>query len=236
MDGISSKVTTVNTVTDAVKVKTDRLPIDPASQASVTSSITTAESNIRGGNKTLQVISGEVGSVQDAANGIKTRTDNLPANTALELSSINSNIDAAENSIMDELGNFRGTGGDSLKTLSDQMDGVLTSTQSIQNNTTIRIDIPEKLVLPDSGTKTYRVILGLYDPEGNPETPDAAPTLQVENISGVERLIESNMTQFTGQAGQYYLDFPLTATAPIENLIFRVKATEAGVTTYHRHF
>ena len=228
-----------------VKAKSDLLPADPASQASVNTSITgakdsieskitTAEANIRGAdNDTLRTLSQQLDGVDskavtidNVADAIKAKTDNLPADPASQ-SALNSAVAAAE-------ANIRGADGDTLELLSDQLDGNLSAVQSIQNNTTRRIDVPSRLIRPDDGFKTYRIILGLYDNTGNPEAPDSVPTIQIENVSGVVRLTETPFTQFAGQTGQYFYDYDLTSASTLENLIVTVKVVEGGVTSYHR--
>ena len=217
----------VDNLIDGIKAKTDNLPTDPAYQSAVEAAITSAATAIRGAEgDTLQSLSGQMDGINTMVTGIKGKTDKLPADPASQ-STVLSAVTSAE-------ANIRGADGDSLKILSDQLDGNLSAVQSIQNNTSVRIDVPERLVRPDSGSKTYRIILGLYDTEGHPQTPDSVPTIQIENVSGVERLAETAFTQFSGQAGQYYYDLAISSSSALEVLVFRVKVVEGGVTTYHR--
>jgi hypothetical protein len=111
---------------------------------------------------------------------------------------------------------------------------IVSAIQSIQNNTTRRIDVPFQLVRPESDSKAYRILLGLYDMQGNPEAPDSNPTIQITNIAGVVRLVETPMILFTGQIGQYYYDYVLSTEAPIESQIVTIKVIEGGITTYHK--
>lgn len=212
---------------DAVQAQTDLLPTDPADQSLVEAAITAAETNIRGiDGDTLKTLSDQVDTADAVADAIKAKTDNLPADPASG-SSVAAAITASQAAIV-------GVDGDSLELLSDQLDSNLSAIQAIQNNTTRRIDVPARLVRPDSGGKTYRIILGLYDTNGNPEEPDSAPTIQIENVSGIERLISTSMTLFTGKPGQYYFDLAVSASDPLEVLIVTVAVTENGITTYHR--
>ena len=249
---------------DAVKEKTDNLPDDPASDANVetaisdsestittaisttestiTTAVSTTESNIRGTDSdTLKTLSGQLDTIEDKADVIDTvadtiqeRTSNLPDDPASEL--------AIATAISTTESNIRGADSDTLGILSGQLDENYSAIASIQNNTTRRIDIPTRLVVPDEGEDdvTYRFILGLYDTTGNPEIPDSTPTVQVENLSGTERLAVTSMLQFyeddgeTPQDGQYYYDYTVTSATGLENLIVTVKVLEGGVTTYHR--
>ncbi len=249
---------------DAVKERTDNLPDDPASDANVetaisdsestittaisttgstiTTAVSTTELNIRGTDSdTLKTLSGQLDTIEGKADVIGTvadtiqeRTSNLPDDPASE-SAIATAISTTES-------NIRGADSDTLGILSGQLDANYSAIASIQNNTTRRIDIPTRLVVPDEGEDdvTYRFILGLYDTTGNPEIPDSTPTVQVENLSGIERLAVTSMLQFyeddgeTPQDGQYYYDYTVTSATDLENLIVTVKVLEGGVTTYHR--
>lgn len=111
---------------------------------------------------------------------------------------------------------------------------IISAVQSIQNNTTRRIDVPVQLIRPESDSKAYRILLGLYDMQGNPESPDLIPTITVTNIGGIVRLPETSMVQFTGQVGQYYYDYVLSTEAPLESQIVTIKVIELSVTTYHK--
>ncbi len=56
----ASALTTVDTVVDAIKAKTDLLPSDPADQSAVEVAIDAAESAIRGGTESLETIKNAV--------------------------------------------------------------------------------------------------------------------------------------------------------------------------------
>lgn len=111
---------------------------------------------------------------------------------------------------------------------------IVSAIQSIQNNTTRRIDVPFELIRPESGLKIYRILLGLYDLTGNPEAPDSPPTITITNIAGDIRISETPMVQFTGQTGQYYYDYELAVSSPLESQIVVVKVIEGGITTFHK--
>jgi len=212
---------------DAVQAQTDLIPATPVDQLSIEAALAAVEANIRGiDGDTLKIISDQIDAVDAVADAIKLKTDSLPPDPAAG-SSVVAAISAAQAAII-------GGDGDSLELLSDQLDSNLSAIQAVQNNTTIRIDVPARLVRPDVGAKTYRIILGLYDTNGNPEVPDSAPSIQIENVSGSERLAITFMTQYTGQPGQYYYDYAIASVSALEILVVTIGVTEGGVTTYHR--
>jgi hypothetical protein len=84
---ILNNLATVDTVVDAIKVKTDNLPADTAT--------------------VLSTIDTEVGLIQSDVTAIKAKTDNLPANTATELDAIDtalSTIDAYVDTLETNIG------------------------------------------------------------------------------------------------------------------------------------
>ena len=214
---------------DAIKAKTDNLPVDPASETNATSNTNTIVSEINTNEAKIDTVDTNVDTIvsklptnyimgssvltakDDEIDAIKAKTDNLPADPTSE-----TNATANKNSILAEI------------------DVNQTAIESIQNNTTVVAVVPQRLIRPDTGSKTYRLTFGLYDTSGNPEAPDSDPTIQVENESGTERLAEASMTQFTGQTGQYYYDYTITSTTTLERLIFRFKVIESSVTKYYR--
>jgi len=65
-----------------------------------------------------------------------------------------------------------GADGDTLETLSDQIDGVQTSVDGIQNNTRFVATVPTNMLVPDTGTTMYKITVHFYDSDGNMEDPD----------------------------------------------------------------
>jgi len=103
-------LTTIDTLIDAIKAKTDNLPVDPADESLLEAAITTAEGNIRGADSdTLETLSDQIDEAQ-------AELDTLPDDPADE-SLIEAAITATE-------GNIRGADADTLETLSDQLDPV----------------------------------------------------------------------------------------------------------------
>jgi len=259
LETIKTGTEAVNTVADAIRERTDNLPDDPASEATITTAVSTTGSNITAAvsdsestittaisdseSDVTTAISVSGTTIKTAISDSKTDiTTVMSANRSTITTAISATGTTITTAVSDSESNIRGTESDTLGVLSSQIDANYSAIQSIQNNTTRRIDIPTRLVIPDAGEDdvTYRFILGLYDTTGDPEVPDATPTVQVENISGVERLTITDMIQFleddgvTGQDGQYYYDYSVSDSTVLENLVVRVKLIEGGVTTYHR--
>jgi hypothetical protein len=117
-----------------------------------------------------------------------------------------------------------------LAILDGELDSILTAVQGIQNVTRYAMWIPERLIRPDSGSKTYRIWLNIYDTIGNMEAPDSVPTLKVLNDAAVQRLAETPM--ILEDVGRYYYDYTLTNTSVLEGLNFTVKIIEGALTNY----
>lgn len=90
----------------AIKAKTDNLPTDPADASDIASSFSTV-------NSTLSTIAGYLDTEVAA---IKAKTDNLPSDPADQ--------SAVEAAITSAVSTIRGADNDTLKTLSDQIDGI----------------------------------------------------------------------------------------------------------------
>ena len=58
---------------------------------------------------------------------------------------------------------------------------------AVQNNTLVRIFLPDVVQRPQSGAVTRIVHLYTYDEQGNMATPDSAPTISVVNGAGASR-------------------------------------------------
>ncbi len=113
---------------DAIKAKTDNLPADPASETNVDANET------------------KIDTIDTVVDAIKAKTDNLPASPAAVGSEMGLSNDAITSAKFDESTAFPvksadtgatqiarvGADGDTLETLSDQLDAVETDTQDIQ--------------------------------------------------------------------------------------------------------
>jgi len=82
----------------------------------------------------------------------------------------------------------------------------------IQNNITTVFIVPATLVRPDSGTKTYRMVVLNYDNVGNMEDFDADPTISGTYVSGGAYF---NGTMTRDGVGQYHYD---VSVAPDDDL------------------
>lgn len=100
---------------------------------------------------------------------------------------------------------------------------------AIQNNTRIVFTVPQIIERPDSGSKTVRLWLYLYDETGNMEAPDSTPTVAAANDQGTDR--STNLGTVTNSAtGVYYVDYTVADSHAIEALRFQVSVTEGGAT------
>ena len=115
----------------------------------------------------------------------------------------------------------------------NKIDAVGSLVGTLQNNTTVRFIVPERLVKPTSGTKNYQFHLRLYDDAGNPEAPDLAPTIRVRRLdTGVDIVSGASMTQDGAKVGAYYYIFPVTAGTSEYPALVEATLTENGVVRY----
>jgi hypothetical protein len=120
-----------------------------------------------------------------------------------------------------------------LSTAETKIDNVRGDVSAIQNNTTARFIVPDRLVKPDTGTKTYEFHLRLYDSVGNPEAPDAAPTIRMRRIdTGVDIVTNAPMTQDGSKVGAYLYQYTIAAGSPEYPILVEAAVTENGVTRY----
>jgi len=117
---IDTEIGTIDTVVDAIKAKTDNLPADPASETNVDANET------------------KIDTIDTVVDAIKAKTDNLPVSPAAVGSAMGLSDDAITSAKFDESTAFPvksadtgatqiarvGADGDTLETLSDQIDGV----------------------------------------------------------------------------------------------------------------
>ena len=115
----------------------------------------------------------------------------------------------------------------------NKIDAVGSLVGTLQNNTTARFIVPERLVKPTSGTKNYQFHLRLYDDAGNPEAPDLAPTIRIRRLdTGVDIVLGDSMTQDGVKVGAYYYIFPITAGTSEYPALVEASLTENGVVRY----
>lgn len=97
--------------------------------------------------------------------------------------------------------------------------------------TRIRAVFPDKIEIPDVGSRVERCEATIYDAEGNMEDPDSAPTIKIENLAGTERVAETNMTKLS--TGRYKYDHTIQSIDPIETRIITIKVIEGAMTRYY---
>jgi hypothetical protein len=96
----------------------------------------------------------------------------------------------------------------------------------------VRVLPPSLMERPDSDSLAYRVWIYVYNEQHQAEDLDSAPTVTAENNAGTDR--SSNLGTVTkpgGTTGQYYVDYTVASDHAIEQLVFKVAATEGTVTT-----
>jgi len=129
--------------------------------------------------------------------------------------------------IVDTEGNIRGGDSDDLKSLSDQLD-------SLQQNTFVRLNVPETIYLPTLGTSDYQIDINIFDNEGNPEAPDEVPEITIVNADNVTMVDAVSMTLL--DVGQYYYIYALAHDQPYGVTKVSVKIIEGAKTAWYRDY
>lgn len=115
----------------------------------------------------------------------------------------------------------------------NKIDSIATLVGTIQNNTTVRFIVPERLIKPVSGTKSYQFHLRLYDAAGNPEAPDSIPTIRVRRLdTGVDIVVGASMTQDGVKVGAYYYVHTIGSGTNDYPALVEATVVENGVTRY----
>lgn len=102
---------------------------------------------------------------------------------------------------------------------------------SLTNNTTVRFVVPEQIIKPTTGTKTYQFYLRLFDDTGHPQAPDSAPTIVVKDIITLG-VTSGTMFQDGVKVGAYYFDYTVASGSPSNPLFIEATVVENGVTRY----
>lgn len=114
-----------------------------------------------------------------------------------------------------------------------KIDEAITLIQSLQNNTTARFVVPEKLVKPTTGTKTYQFHLRIYDVTGNPKAPDSTPTIRIRRLdTGVDIVVDDPMTQDGTKIGAYYYNHTISSGTAEYPALVEVTVVEDAVSRY----
>lgn len=105
------------------------------------------------------------------------------------------------------------------------------SVTSIRNNTRVVRVVPEAIVIPGTGTRSYRIELFLYDDDGNMEVPDSDPTITLVNQAGTSRTSRLSATTMVNIAtGHYRVTYTSDAADTPEQLLWTFSVIEGGQT------
>jgi len=115
----------------------------------------------------------------------------------------------------------------------DLVNGLSPLITSIQNNTTVRFVVPERLVKPTTGIKSYQFHLRIYDSFGAPTTPDVTPTVRVRRLdTGIDIVLNELMVRDGVKIGAYYYTYNVASSTPEYPALVEATITEAGVARY----
>ena len=106
----------------------------------------------------------------------------------------------------------------------NKLDTIISTLNSLQQQTRFVALVPEKMVRPESGSKVYQFFVSIYDTNGLPATPDTAPTVTIFDSGGGTFLAETTMSVLPGQVGQYVYDLSLLAgiSYPVLRVEFKI--------------
>jgi hypothetical protein len=115
----------------------------------------------------------------------------------------------------------------------NKIDQVMASINSLSNNTTVRLVVPEQMMKPLSGTTMYQYHLRLFDDLGNPEAPDSVPTIRIRDLnSGTDVINGAVMTQDGAKIGAYFYNYTISSSSLLHHFLVEVTVVELGVTRY----
>lgn len=202
-------VTQIETDTANIYVDTQaidgRLPTDPADQSQVEAAITASETNI------IAEIDANEAKIDIVIADIGTHDTDIKALIGTPIADlitdINNRFDIVD---ADNLQNYN-------------------AIIQIQNNVSSVLVVPERLVRPDAGSKTYRLYVLNYDSAGNMEDFDALPNIKGDYISGGVLFASTPMTKPGGTTGEYYYDLAIAFNETLGNVAIQVDAIEGGL-------
>lgn len=106
-----------------------------------------------------------------------------------------------------------------------------TEIQTLQNTIIINVDVPPYIIKPTAGSKSYRCVVSLFDGQGNPEAPDAAPDFRLDSLSGAPPIsIMGVMFQDGVKVGVYYYDWTVTSVSDDYKAVIEITVVDGGVT------
>lgn len=196
-----ANIATVDTVVDAIKVKTDNLPANTVTELDAIDSAISA----------LQTVVNETNGYLEAGGDIYDNIDAILTDTGTTIPTlIGSPVDFGDGaSIAGMLETMSGAGFSSTDSLKDIKAAVL----SIQNNTLFTAAVIPVLEIPESGSADYAMKVNSYDSEGNMEDPDLSKIfVTVSNEAGTLR--NSNLFEAANQTIDATKVAIYTITAP----------------------
>lgn len=164
------------------------------------------EDDLRAGQQTIETI----------AQSIEAKVDGL----VTDLASVKTTVEATNSEVLDPVNGLA-----NIKSISDSIQTLVTN---ISNVTRFSAPLPKPLIKLESGVRTYKIPLFLYDTNGNMEDPDADQIqVQLTNESGASR--DSYLAGFTAQpfyatktaVGQYEIEVQIPDTALEEQINFK---------------
>lgn len=169
--------------------------------------------------------------LQSQIASIDTKIDTIDSNldaAILDISSIKTTVEDTNTEVND--------GSHGLANLKTLIDAIQSSVTNISNVTRFSAPIPKPLVRPETGTKTYKIPVTMYDNNGNMEDPDSNQIqLSIADESGNSR--DSLIVGFAAQPhyitrnaqGDYEFEIQLDNTTALEQLNFKFNYLEATV-------
>ena len=122
---------------------------------------------------------------------------------------------------------------DEIHITNSKVDAVAALVGTLQNNTTARFVVPERLVKPTSGTKAYQFHLRIYDTAGAPKAPDSIPTIRVRRLdTGSNIVLDALMTPDGVKVGSYFYTYTIANSTPEYPALVEVTIVEDGVARY----
>ena len=119
--------------------------------------------------------------------------------------------------------------------LKNLIDSLSSKISNIQNNTMFSADVNTTLVRPESGSKTYRIPIRIFDMDGNPEDPDTNEVLvSVKDESGNDRnnllfgYVAGAVAAVRDGVGIYHIDVVIAGSTQLEQLIFEFAYSETN--------
>ena len=156
----------------------------------------------------LPAVSASTNTIVSEVNANEVKIDSLTAKTDVDKAAIIAEIDVNEVKI----------------------DAVAGQVGTVQNNTTSRFVVPEKLLKPLTGTKNYEFHLRLFDTTGQAEAPDTAPTIRIRRLDLGINIVSGVAMTSMGSTGAYVYTYQVDAATPEMHLLVEATVVEGGFT------